>query len=1054
MTNVDVPPIAPIVPPTPADAKKLAKEIEADKKLAIKNAATIEDEKDKLLKDKIKLYQEAVAENASPYVLDELRRELGMDGEEIALHIARGEYVEQYKKNKKEHKLKLNIDKVKASLGISKKIAEEDYFSQEYKNTKESYDQARQALERKLCHEKMRELDRDPSLSYQQVQEAFLKYKATEVLGKVYVEEKRKLAKQKTEGSPVKPYWKQALNWYVKLPKPARIALNTGIFTIGAVSFGIVGAAGAGAYAGYKFTKGLARSYTIGQGTALAVQGIDLKNKKKDEAFAEYQKAQMEVLGNQFAANSIDLKKYDEEMLKLDEAEKKRLRNRARAKMAVGLTMSAVLGGGTELLASGQLGINLGGDNIEKPEVAAPVAGEVADQAESKPGFFKRLFGFNNYPGRSLGPDEVGPAPEVEEAGNNDNGTVEEEESKEDNEAEEKEESENNEEEQEEANEEEEEKVEEKEEETEQEQNEEKPEAVSVEVAKGHGAIQTIQELQEKLEAEYPDEATRPASVQHILDTKADKLAIEYGMFDPSKDAESAMLQLGGRFNVDESGNVSYSQSEGGTPIELAKGDAEAPSGKYDGKMFDSDRSGSRMVSPEKVSEFEASNSQTGLEGDAPERINQNIQVDEQPLNGGDAPEKINQNIQVDEQAITPGENDGLKSNLTQGRNEDIAPLEGKWDNSNGTNTEMVSPNSGGFNTTGGGETIYRAGDSGQSQIQGNGFTKGPIPMTNVAQAEIEARERMLETLRENEAAANAGQNNIENVGGNKEVSMNKIEADARHLEDAKEVRDTFGRSNVVIDKPTYVETNGVENNKWNNAVDNTFEQKKLDFASYDEYEKERTMQTLLGNGQTGNMYDKELDKVVEATALDYYREQPEWKIVNKIPAKDFFDMNNAQVSTEEMQTLINKGIVVGTQNSAGAITDLSFKNEEELVRMSKLYEKIDPLNAKPIGDEPLEKYITRITRDIHRTEDNTLYALKKDADISETALDRNEFREGDRTSRGMQRQSYSVRQSNYQNPMYDYSPETVRRALRGVDVIAANNRWTVPVGGYGWYRR
>jgi|GEM_PF-4686740 len=110
----------------------------------------------------------------------------------------------------------------------------------------------------------------------------------------------------------------------------------------------------------------------------------------------------------------------------------------------------------------------------------------------------------------------------------------------------------------------------------------------------GQGAISTIRELQHNLKAEYSDSLENnpdgvPESVKHILNTDADDLAKEYGMYKPGEDAESVLIKSGESFTVDENGNVSF----GNTLLE--KGNETQASSIYDGKMFDSDNSGQVM---------------------------------------------------------------------------------------------------------------------------------------------------------------------------------------------------------------------------------------------------------------------------------------------------------------------------------------------------------------------------------------------------------------------------------------------------------------------------
>lgn len=107
---------------------------------------------------------------------------------------------------------------------------------------------------------------------------------------------------------------------------------------------------------------------------------------------------------------------------------------------------------------------------------------------------------------------------------------------------------------------------------------------------KGHGVIQTLHELQNKLTLEYPDTQRAPLSVQHILNTKADKLAIEYGMFKPNQDAESAFTKIGSGFSITEKGDLIY--HDGTHELVLQYGTSSAPDAMYTSRMVDTDNSG------------------------------------------------------------------------------------------------------------------------------------------------------------------------------------------------------------------------------------------------------------------------------------------------------------------------------------------------------------------------------------------------------------------------------------------------------------------------------
>jgi uncharacterized membrane protein len=111
----------------------------------------------------------------------------------------------------------------------------------------------------------------------------------------------------------------------------------------------------------------------------------------------------------------------------------------------------------------------------------------------------------------------------------------------------------------------------------------------------GQGAISTLKELQHNLKVEYGDNLDNaPASVKHILNTDANKLAEEYGMYKPGQDAESMLIKSGSSFRVDESGNVSYNEAGGNDTI-LVKGLDTKADNVYEGKMIDTDNSGLKV---------------------------------------------------------------------------------------------------------------------------------------------------------------------------------------------------------------------------------------------------------------------------------------------------------------------------------------------------------------------------------------------------------------------------------------------------------------------------
>ena len=238
------------------------------------------------------------------------------------------------------------------------------------------------------------------------------------------------------------------------------------------------------------------------------------------------------------------------------------------------------------------------------------------------------------------------------------------------------------------------------------------------------------------------------------------------------------------------------------------------------------------------------------------------------------------------------------------------------------------------------------------------------------------------------------------------------IESDPRHFETTKEIRQAFGSKTVLIEKadyPTLDQTeSGINYNDWNTANDNMFEQKGLNFDSYEDFNKERELQELFGVNNHTNVpakivYDNALGKNVEipkhvSISQEYFRDMPTWKIIEKVPAKYFMQedfLNGNNISQENLNALVRKGII--SQNPLTGTYSFSHRNEIE--RLSSTYKElvssrdykkfIDKVeytlgNEKPIGNENMETYIKRITAKIYKADDNTLYGFKRPVDLND----------------------------------------------------------------------
>lgn len=83
----------------------------------------------------------------------------------------------------------------------------------------------------------------------------------------------------------------------------------------------------------------------------------------------------------------------------------------------------------------------------------------------------------------------------------------------------------------------------------------------TVEVENGKGAIQSIQALKEQVAVHYPDPAQAPEELKHFLTTDAETLSKETGLYNSSAANESALIQQGSTFSLNEQGNLVLSQA-------------------------------------------------------------------------------------------------------------------------------------------------------------------------------------------------------------------------------------------------------------------------------------------------------------------------------------------------------------------------------------------------------------------------------------------------------------------------------------------------------------
>ncbi len=122
------------------------------------------------------------------------------------------------------------------------------------------------------------------------------------------------------------------------------------------------------------------------------------------------------------------------------------------------------------------------------------------------------------------------------------------------------------------------------------------------------GAIETIKELQAKINTKYPDDV--PENLQDFAKADPTQMAIKLGLYNPedTTGSESAMLIKGSTLGFDENGNLSIHDIKTGEDhILIEEKGSDDVVGKYEGKMFDSDNSSN-------IDSSEASEIQTQVE--------------------------------------------------------------------------------------------------------------------------------------------------------------------------------------------------------------------------------------------------------------------------------------------------------------------------------------------------------------------------------------------------------------------------------------------------------
>lgn len=1045
-------------PPTDIDqTQALIKELE-DKMAA-------DQEKDKALLDAF------IATGAPQDQIDALRKSMGLDeapnpdtgntaepvgGEPVVeptvedtrtpeqkVDDARAIYAREYLKCKKEVRKQVAIDRTKASLSNifkskenKKVIKEEDYFTPEFRQAKEVYNRARVEMGNEMFNKKKAEFE-DAGLAGADLEQALTQYKATEILSKTILEERQKLINAKAEGTPMNPAaWKKLVNGYMKLPRWQKVALSTILF-VGAAGGGLItGGALAGYSLGSMAVVKFGSSMAIGSVTSVAVKGIDFLKRKGDAEFKNKQDNKLSELKNQFASGEItleQLEEFEKGASNVVEEEKKRARNRVLLKAGVGVAVAGLAGWGV----SHGIGSSTHAEaavNTNPVEHSTPVVTPV-----TQPPVVENPIIDTQVVEKPVIDTNVVTTPKVEEI------VVP------------------------------------------------KPKVEEIKVIKPHEGVW-------ETGGEKPISPTRGE-----FETNTDKnISPTKGEFNTGEKTISQTTTVTGKSEFETNTLNTEKPVELSKPINLSDGTSEFEKASTQTTNVD------QTIPKTGTSQFETNNTQTApktsefisekpiqsptpesefeLKNQEPRVVGNTETITEQPIAKAPTSQFETNNTKIapeiiDQQTIkTPGVSEFEKINTqpTPGtgiidqttpkvgasqfetNSTQTAPVTAidqgvKTPDINSTVTPnesiptrvppgSISPTRGIYNTTANGTENFSNPTALNPDVDANnnGFTRT---------GNLTANESQIKTEDIGEQIKSGSIYETEN--GPKTVTMQNIEADGRNMETIKDLKKEIGRHSfkhdVIVVKPVDETINGIEYNKWNDATDYTLKAKNIKFPSYESYEKERELQALFGEGKEvirgGNRF---ID-------MDYFREAPEWKIVNKIPAKYFFDFENTKeivgdklvdIPKADLDKLINSGIIEDQVVEINGVPTHSytFVNRTELLRLSNAYEQWNSEYARPIGNETIERYVARITRDVHQTDDGTFFVLKKDIVLENNVVDTDGrvVNLEDRAVRNIQRSgNISPTRGVYQTGTNTYSPN-YRVASRAASIFS--RRMSTPV--------
>jgi hypothetical protein len=278
------------------------------------------------------------------------------------LENARGAYLEEYKKVIKE--IRKNKNKENRSISFKnfftksnkeKKKTDEDYYTPEYTELKQRYDDIRVVLGQKMYEEREKELQASGIEISEQIRQ--LKYyKSGEIFEKIFIEEREKIAKETSNIEKTKA--EKILNWYKAQPRWKKVAFSTAIFTtagaVGAWPFagGLIAKYGIVSYAGGKFLA----SSLIGGVAGKLTSGINKLYDRGDKNFKKEKEERMKKLrelNDEYnkGDSTLELLDYEKRYKEIEEEAQKQERKRKNTKLIVGGIVGLGVGAGVGALA-------------------------------------------------------------------------------------------------------------------------------------------------------------------------------------------------------------------------------------------------------------------------------------------------------------------------------------------------------------------------------------------------------------------------------------------------------------------------------------------------------------------------------------------------------------------------------------------------------------------------------------------------------------------------------------------------------------------------------